>query len=307
MTKLNPYFHVKNALNSIELDGDRIPIWRSISYSGRQTAYNAFMVLFTIVTLFVVLGPIYWMIKTAFTRHADLFTSVVNIIPPVISLSGFEAVIQGSLFPVWYMNTILVSLGVVITTVTAATLAGYGLTRIEIPFKKTFARGILFGYMFPPILLAIPMFIFWRELGLINSKIGLILAETGLALPFSIWLMWQYFQTVPFSLEESAQMAGASRFRAFYDIALPMAKPGMVAVGVFSFAVGWNQFTMPQVLMVQDTDWVIVQGLFSFTRQATVLWEQLMAASFLTIIPAFIFVFFLQKYLLRGFRAGGVG
>jgi multiple sugar transport system permease protein len=102
-------------------------------------------------------------------------------------------------------------------------------------------------------------------------------------------------------------MAGASRFRAFYEIALPMAKPGMVAVAVFSYAVSWNEFTMPSVLLVNNESWVLTLGLFSFTQQNQVLWSQLMAACALTVIPSFLFVYFLQRNLLRGFRAGGIG
>jgi multiple sugar transport system permease protein len=161
--------------------------------------------------------------------------------------------------------------------------------------------------MFPPILIAIPMYILWSQLGLLNSIPGLILAETALSLPFSLWLMWQYFQTVPYSLEEAAQMSGAQPFRAFYEIALPLAKPGIIAISVFSFAVGWNQYTLPAIFMVDEGKWVIVQGIFSLTMSRQVIWTDVMAASFLAMIPPFLFVFFLQKYLLRGFRAGGVG
>jgi multiple sugar transport system permease protein len=161
--------------------------------------------------------------------------------------------------------------------------------------------------MFPPILLAIPMFLLWREIGVMDTYIGLILAETAISLPFSLWLMWKFFQTVPYSLEESAITAGASRFRAFYDVALPMSKPGMIAVAVFSYAVSWNAYTMPKVLMVTETKWPLTIGIHSLTQQQTVYWGQVMAASALVILPAFVFVYFLQKYLLRGFRAGGIG
>lgn len=102
-------------------------------------------------------------------------------------------------------------------------------------------------------------------------------------------------------------VGGASRFRAFYEIALPMSKPGMVAVGVFSYAVSWTQFTIPQVMLVESSKWVLTIGLFSLTIQSQILWGKLMAASALALIPSFLFVFFLQDYLLQGFRAGDIG
>lgn len=298
---------VKGGLPELRLDGDDIPLWNRLSYKQRQTATRGAIVAGAAVTVIVVLFPIYWMFATALAPRSAIFDTPRPYVPTSITLDAFIKVFTESQFPRWYLNSLLVSLGVVVLTTTTATLAGYGLTRINIPRKKFFARIILFGYMFPAILLAIPMFIFWRQIGWVDSLIGLVFAETAVSLPFSIWLMWKFFQTVPYSLEESAYMNGASRFRAFYEIALPMAKPGMVAVGVFSYAISWNQFTMPQVLMVSSDQWVLTQGLFSFTVQNTVLWQQLMAASALTVIPSFFFVFFLQKYLLRGFRSGDIG
>lgn len=300
MSRRNRRLHVR-------LDGDNVPGWRALDYGTRRGILRWSQNLLIGLALFVVLVPLFWMFSTAFRPSSQLFDLPVPILPEDPTLEAFERVLGDSNFPIWYLNSIIVAIGVVTLTTVTSTLAGYGLTRISIPFKKSFARVILFGYMFPAILLAIPMFIFWRELGWIDSLFGLVLAETAISLPFAIWLMWKFFQTVPISLEESAQMAGASRFRAFYEIALPMAKPGMVAVAVFSYAVSWNEFTMPTVLLVNNESWVLTIGLYSFTVQNQVLWSQLMAASALTVIPSFFFVYFLQKYLLRGFRAGGIG
>ena len=294
-------------LLNVRLDGDTVPGWKALDYGTRRRIVTAVLNLLLGVALLVVLAPLFWMFSTALRPTNQLFDLPVTLFPENPTLVAFDRVISNSNFPIWYVNSILVAAGVVTLTTVTSTLAGYGLTRISIPFKKTFARVILFGYMFPAILLAIPMFIFWRQLGWINSLIGLVLAETAVSLPFGIWLMWKFFQTVPVSLEESAQMAGASRFRAFYEIALPMAKPGMVAVAVFSYAVSWNEFTMPSVLLVNNESWVLTLGLFSFTVQNQVLWSQLMAACTLTVLPSFLFVYYLQRNLLRGFRAGGIG
>lgn len=287
------------------IDGDQIPLWNRLSYGRRDKVERAIIISLVGLVLAVFVLPILWMLISSFTPQSSLTSA--GFLPEYLTLEHYRNVFGESLYVTWYTNTLIVAIGVVSLTTIASTLGGYGLARINIPRKKTFARGILFGYMFPPILLAIPMFIFWRELGIINSLFGLILAETALTLPFSLWLMWQIFQTVPYSLEESARMSGATRFRAFVDVALPMAKPGMVAVGVFSFAVAWNQFTIPEILMVDNSNWVIVQGIFSFSTQNTILWGELMAASFMAILPSFVFVFLLQKYLLRGFQSGGVG
>jgi len=273
----------------------------------RQKVIDSTLGLITLFVVLLLLFPILWMFSTALRPPSQVFTIPTPLLPSELSFQAFVNVWTTTELPLWYMNSIIVALGVIVLTTTTATLGGYGLTRVDIPYKRTFARGILFGYMFPAMLLAIPMFIMWRQMGWINSYIGLILAETAPALPFSLWLMWKYFQTVPVSVEESARMAGATRFRAFYEIALPMAKPGIVAIAVFAWAGSWNAFTMPTILMVNSQKWVLTIGIFSFTNQQQIQWAQLMAASSLTILPSFLLVYFMQKYLLRGFRAGGIG
>lgn len=280
---------------------------RMQNWADKQTPLSTLRFAYLLIALFLIVFPLFWMVNTALRPEGSLYTRPVKIIPPGFTFEHVFDVFTQSKYVTYYTNSIIVAAGVVILTTVSATLGGYGLTRLDIPFKKVFARGILFGYMFPAILLGIPMFILWHNMGIINSFVGLVLAETALALPFSIWLMWQFFQTVPESLEESAQMAGASRFRAFYEIALPMAKPGMVAIGVFSFAVSWNNFTLPTILMVSEEKWVLTIGVFTFTQQNAVLWGEIMAASAMMLIPSILFVYFLQKYLLRGFRIGGVG
>lgn len=287
--------------------GTRLSFLSRPSRDQRQSAYRYAWFGVLLAGLALILFPLFWMFSTALRPNSQMFTQPIPLLPTSLTLEHFEAIFADTEFVTFYKNSIIVAIGVVLTTTVTATLGGYGLTRLDIPFKKAFARTILFGYMFPPILLSIPMFLFWRELGILNSYIGLILAETAISLPFSLWLMWQFFQTVPVSLEESAQMSGASRFRAFWDVALPMAKPGMIAVAVFSYAVSWNAYTMPKVLMTDIGMWPLTVGVHSFTQQHQVLWGQVMAASALIILPAFVFVYFLQKYLLRGFEAGGIG
>jgi len=283
-----------------------VPLWNKLSFRRRKSVRKALFYTILISGLLVIVFPLFWMFSTAFRPPAEMFSRPIPYLPKSFTLTHFETLLYDSNFLLYYKNSIIVAVGVVLLTTVTATLGGYGLTRLEIPYKKSFARSVLFGYMFPSILLAIPMFIYWRQIGMINSYIGLILAETALSLPFSLWLMWKFFQTVPLSLEESAQMAGASRFRAFYEIALPMAKPGMIAVAVFAYAGSWNAYTIPRVLMPDSSKWPLTVGVYSFVQQFDTSWGAVMAASALILIPSFLFVFFLQKYLLRGFRAGGI-
>lgn len=287
------------------LTGDHIPGYRALSYPQRRRVKKALFYIGLLGALAIFLFPVFWMFNTAIRPPSDMFSKPVTLIPAGVTLVHFEGLMEGH-FPRWYFNSIIYALAVVVLTVSASTLGGYGLTRLNIPHKKKFATGIIFGYMFPPILLAIPMYIFWRQLNILNTYFGLVLALAAFQIPFALWLMWKFFQTVPYSLEESARMSGANRFRAAYDIALPMAKPGMIAVAVQAYAFSWNEFTVPKILVPEITRWPFTVGLFSFTQQNQILWGQMMMASALAVIPALVFVYFLEKYLLKGFQTAGV-
>jgi multiple sugar transport system permease protein len=251
--------------------------------------------------------PIFWMFSSALRPQSELFTQSAKFLPGTVSFEHYLTLVNLTDFGLYYMNSVVISLGVVTLTTVLSTLGGYGLSRVDIPFKIVFARGVLFGYMFPAILLGIPMFIIWRNLGLLNSYIGVILAITALSLPFSLWLMWKFFQTIPESLEEAGRVMGTTRFGTFYDIALPMAKPGMMAVAIFSFAVSWNAYTIPKILITDRSSWVLTIAVDQFIQAESISWGPIMAASSLMLIPAFVFVYFLQTYILRGFKAGGIG
>lgn len=268
---------------------------------------RAFFYLSLGFIIFVLAFPIFWMFSSALRPQSELFTQSAKFLPGTISFEHYLTLVNLTDFWLYYMNSVVISLGVVTLTTVLSTLGGYGLSRVEIPFKMVFARGVLFGYMFPAILLGIPMFIIWRKLGLLNSYIGVILAITALSLPFSLWLMWKFFQTIPESLEEAGRVMGTTRFGAFYDIALPMAKPGMMAVAIFSFAVSWNAYTIPKILITDRSSWVLTIAVDQFIQAESISWGPIMAASSLMLIPAFVFVYFLQTYILRGFKAGGIG
>lgn len=273
-----------------------------LSYERRETLVEYGLNGLVLLSVLVILFPIYWTVRTAITPQALLFSDPQPLVPTEYTLAHIQGLIENPQFRTFFLNSLLVSFGVVGLTIVTATLGGYGLTRFEFPFKQNFARLILFGYMFPGILLAIPMYILWSQIGLINSLLGVTVALTAITIPFSLWLMWNFFQTIPLSLEESAQMAGATRFEAFYQVALPMAKPGVTAIAVFSFAIAWGAFTIPTVLLVDNSNWVLTLGLDFFIQQHETLWGEVMAVCALMMLPPFVFVFFLQRALLKGFR-----
>ncbi|WP_123624192.1 carbohydrate ABC transporter permease [Halorubrum sp. CSM-61] len=266
--------------------------------SAKRAANYVILISMSIMYFF----PIFWMAKAALQPRNELYDQTVYYLPQEITFENFRALLVDSQFLTFYANSIIVALGVVAVTIVTSTLAGYALTRVELPGKKRIAQTTIFSYMYPPILLVMPMFLLWYAVGMTNTYVGLILAQSALTVPFSIWLMWQFFQTVPISLEESAWMYGASRLRSFFGIALPMAKPGLIAVAIFAFAVSWNDFTMANILMQEPSMRTLPVGVLFFTESNAVDWGAILSASALIAVPPLLLVYFLQRYLLRGFR-----
>lgn len=255
----------------------------------------ALITIATLIAIIAIVLPPYWMLNSSLSPFGLLRQVPPQWFPINYTFEYYTSVIFESRYPEFYMNSIVLAVGELVVVTSLSTLAGYGLTRFDFKQKRNFARMILFGYMFPPILLSIPMYVIWQDIGLTNTYIGAILAVSATRLPLCIWIMWQFFQTVPYSLEESAQMAGASRFRAFYEIALPIAKPGIVAVATLAVQGGWNAYTVPKIILIDRGMWPITVGLQAFVKSSTILWPQIMAAVTMGMVPV---IFFL--YLLHG-------
>jgi len=290
------------------------PIERIIDYYVRNVSHSTQRRLSTWVFRFlvgatvIVIGfPTYVMLKASIQPELELFSNTFLFLPRNPTLANFAGLFTETSFARFYLNSIVAALGTMIISVVSATLAGYSLTRFSFPGKKRLAQSVLFSYMFPPLLLALPMFMIWRDLQLLNSYPGIILAHSAHALPFDIWLMWKFFQTVPISYEESAWIYGASRLRAMRDVAIPMALPGIIAVSIFSFAISWSDFTFANLLLTQESMKTLPIGMLGFIEQQAVNWGLIMSASVMMALPAFLLVYFLQSYLLRGFSVGGLG
>lgn len=287
-------------MSTLGRDGTKLT--QAVRFQQRERLVRVTEYLFLLVSFVAILFPVYWTFTSSIRRTETIRTTNVQLLSTALTLDHYRVLLFETNFLTWLFNSLVVAAGVIVLTSVFATLGGYGLARLNVAFKLTFARGVLLGYMFPPILLGIPMYVIWRQIGVLNSHFGLILAETALALPFSLWLMWNFFQTVPYSLEESAQMAGATRFQALIDIALPMAKPGLAAIAVFSFAVSWNEFTLADILITANDKFVLTTGLYTLIDDNLVPWGPMMAGVSITILPAILLVYFLQKYLLSGFQ-----
>jgi multiple sugar transport system permease protein len=257
------------------------------------------------VGMIFVAFPFYWMILTAFTPRDALFRPPFALIRFDFSLGNFAELLFATEFLVYLKNSLIAAAGAIVLNVVAATLAGYGLSRFSFFGRRTFTEATLFSYMFPPMLLAIPLYLIFSALGMRNSYGGLILAHTTISLPLNIWIMWQYFQIVPVSIEEAAWVSGASKLQALWQVCLPSALPGIISVAIFAFALSWNDFAFAFILQTDTTMFTLPVGLATFVERTAIHWGMIMSSSALISIPTFALVFFLQRYLMSGLGLGG--
>lgn len=275
---------------------------RTVARVRRGVLYLTALVIsvFTIV-------PVYVMLAISVQTPADTFAGGrINLVPTALTFRNFAVLLETTSTVQYFRNSLLVTAGSTLLSTAIAISAGYGLTRFDFRGKRLAGRAVLFTYMFSPIVLAIPLYVIFFTFDLLNSLFALTLALAAISAPFTIWLMWQYFQTVPLALEESAWVRGAGRFRTVWEVVLPVARPGYISAAIFAFAVSWNDFTMARVIMSQDDKYPITVGASLFLDRVTIGWGETMAVSLLIAIPPFVIALTLQRYLLQGFSVGGL-
>jgi multiple sugar transport system permease protein len=275
-----------------------------LSYDGEDRLFSTLKGISAVV--FVIFGvfPIYWMLQTSVTTRQRAVQQAVSYFPApsTFTLENY-AVLLNDQVGLYVINTIVVTIGTIFMVVSISLIAGYGLARFKMPQKENFARFLLLGYLFSPIVLGLPLYLIWRNLGLLNTRIGLIIALSAISMPFAVWLMWKYVQTIPEAMEESAWVAGASRWRGFRDVIIPQAQPAIIAAALFAFALAWNDFTFAQILLPRQEATTFAPGVFRLIQQGfDIAKVDVMAVSMAMTIPPLLFAYFLQSYLLKGFQ-----
>ncbi|MDC0710503.1 sugar ABC transporter permease [Stigmatella sp. ncwal1] len=274
------------------------------------------LVGFTIFTLY----PILWVVSIAFSGRQSLaittlpenatWTDRLRAVipwPEVWSFSNFTSVMTDQPFARWILNSTIIALGTTVVGMFLACTAAYAFSRFQFPGRRAGLMSFLVSQMFPGTLMLIPLFIIlvqWMKLG--NSRLGLIIVYATTSIPFSVWMLKGYFDTIPKELEEAAIMEGASVGRVFWTIILPLAKPALAVTALFSFMTSWNEFILAATFMEQDTMYTAPVGLRFFVGGYSQQWGYFAAGSIIVSIPVVFLFLFLQKYLVSGLTAGGV-
>ncbi|MCE7001713.1 carbohydrate ABC transporter permease [Kibdelosporangium philippinense] len=250
--------------------------------------------------------PTYWLITTSFKTPGEVLSPRYDLIPLSITFENFASALSKPGFTTFLTNSLIVTLGAVLTALIAGVLAAVPLARMKFRGRKGFLFLILIAQLAPIEALLIPLYLLMRDAGLLNQLPSLLFVYMALTLPFTCWMLYGFVNGIPIELEEAAMIDGCGRWEAFRRVTLPLLGPGLVATSVFSFITAWNEFLFALVLMRDQDKQTIPVWLSTFRTAFAVDWGGIMAASVLYAVPALIFFLIVQRKLVSGLTAGAV-
>jgi multiple sugar transport system permease protein len=274
--------------------------------AAKNVAWELLFYAALLMLLLAVVFPFYWMIKTSMEAGASLFSYPPRFLPNSLALEGYRTVVRETQLGLWLWNSFVVATGSTLLALAAGISGAYGLSRFRYRGKSTLALVILTTQMMPPLVLIIPIYTIFIKLGLTDSLFGLMLGNFSFSLPVVIWMMKSIFDSIPFEIEEAARVDGASWPFILLRVTLPLSLPGLVAVGIFTFLSGWDEFLFARTIVTAAEKWVGSVGLASFIGMNVTPWDQILAAATIFTLPPIILFILVQKHFIAGLGAGAV-
>ena len=263
-----------------------------------------------IITVIVCIFPLLLLISTSFKPGSDVFSP--QIIPSHATLSNYQFILTNSSsggtadFLIWLKNSLIIALLTTLVGLGLSAPAAYAVSRWNFLGKQGLLLSFLITQMFPGVLLIVPLYILFAQLGLLDNIFGLVIAYATTALPFSVWMLKNFFDAVPKELDEAARVDGLGPFRTFWRIILPLTIPGVAVVGFFNFMTSWNEFMMAFTFLKSNENLTAPVGIQQFVNVFNVQWQYLTAAAVLITIPVLLIFFWAQRYLISGLTGGSV-
>ncbi|TCC16756.1 carbohydrate ABC transporter permease [Kribbella sindirgiensis] len=250
--------------------------------------------------------PVLWMLSTSFKANGEVFQVPPRLVTENFSLEAYRSILGDPDKLRFFVNSYVVALSVTALTLFVAILAAYGFSRYEFPLKRSVNAVIISVQAVPPITLVIPYFGLVVALGLYNTYPGLILTHIVFTLPYAIIMMTAYFNTLPKELDESVKVDGASSWTALWRVLVPISVPGMIAVGVYTFMISWNEYLFALTLTRTDNMRTVPIGIQLLMGQHSYEWNQMMAMSILGSIPVLVLFLLFQRRFIGGLTSGAV-
>jgi ABC-type glycerol-3-phosphate transport system permease component len=246
------------------------------------------------------------MILTSIKKSSEILVVHPVWIPKHPTLDNYLYVFSTARWGDYFVNSVIIGSSVTLLSIAVSSLAAYALSRFDFPGKNPYSVWILVVYMMPASFLAFPLYIIFTWIGLTDTYLAVILAEMSSILPFTIWILRGYFESIPRDLEEAGMIDGCSRLSALLRVVFPVALPGIAAAAAFAFIASWQEYLYVLVMISSDLKRTLPLGAAIFMGWASLQWGEIMAYSTLTALPALVFFAYLQKYLIRGLTQGAV-
>ena len=274
------------------------------TYQRKRKRFVPVVILAYIVLIagsILMVFPFLWMLISSFKDAREIFK--FNFWPQTWTLLNYREVLFETLFPRWFLNSFIVAVASTASVLFFCSLVGYTLTRLRFPGRQLIFLLILSTLMVPTEMLVIPWFVMSSDYGWVNTFWGI--AFPGLIPAFGVFLMRQFFQTLPRDVFDAARVDGMSEFGLFWYIGLPLVRPALAALGIFAFIGNWNAFLWPLIVAKTNTMRTIPVGMALFSGEAGTAWNLIMAASAMAIIPVLVVFFIFQKQIIEGFALTG--
>jgi len=268
---------------------------------------NWWVHLLLIISSFFAVFPVMWILSTSFKPKSEVFSTELHFIPVTFTLENYIHVLTRAdgVFLQWMGNSILIALLTALISLLLSTTAAYAISRFKFKGRGSVNYLFFLTQMFPGALLVIPLYKIINGLGLLNSYFGLVLAYATVAIPFCVMMMKNFFDTIPYELEEAARVDGLSHFGTFYRIVLPLALPGVAVTGFYAFITAWNEFLFALTFLSEQKMYTLPIGLQQFVNQFNTDWHYLAAGAIIVTVPVLIVFLWVQRYLIAGLTSGG--
>lgn len=268
---------------------------------------RALIHLVLIIASVVVIFPVLRVFSTSLRPGDNILNPSLAIIPEGATLDAYSRVLFDTNLPNWLFNSLVVTVGTATLGLIIAAVSAYGFSRYKFKARGTALTFLFATQLIPGIMLLVPIFILAIQLGFINTYSGLVIAYSVTAVPFSIWILKGYYDTIPFDLEEAARIDGCTEFQAFYRVLLPLSLPALAIVFLFNFLAAWGEYFAARVLVGGREElltWTL--GVQRFQAQFSTQWADLSASSIIVSIPIVILFVYISKYLVSGLTLGGI-
>ncbi len=289
--------------------------YRGGRYKTRSLGSRLVLYALVVAVAAWLVAPFAWLFITSISYQRNLLARPLSLIPPEVTLENYTMILglvrfhaegQAAKILPSMLNSMIVATVVTLVNVTIGTTAGYAYARYRFPLKTLSLFALLFTRMLPTVVLIPAFFLMLRAFGLQNSLTGLVVAYCSFTLPFTVWIMKAYFETVPGELDKSALVDGCNRLQAYYKVVLPVSGPGLVAGGAFTFMLCWNEFIVAQVLNTKPGTTTLPPVIAGMNGQINIDYSVIAASGFLGALPAVLLVLVFQKYMVQGLTAGSV-